>query len=472
MPSGAVPIPAATPGRPVRVAVVGAGLAGLAAAHTLQGLADLTLFEADRHFGGQSRTVDVTLPDANGAPVSFAVNIDLLVINERASPNLAAQFAACDLPLARADMSFSVQVPQATPGGSALEWRGGRGASLLAQRRNLASPRFLRMLADAARFRHIASRLRLDPDGPVPDALQQPLADFLRARHLSTPFRDWCLLPLVSGLCGDRFEHILAWPAATALRLLHRHGLLHDADNSMWHTVAGGTRRYVHRIVEGLADRRLSTPVRQVLRDETGVRLVTDDRVERFDAVVLACHSDQALALLGADASPEERERLGAIRYRPSRALLHLDTSVLPGNPRAWATWNHACEPGNGPAAAPARASLHVLMNRLQPLPVSQPVLLSLNPAREIAPEHRLGERVAEHPVFDLPALHSLARLNELQGRRHTWFAGAWTGDGSHEEGLRSGLRAARAVIDHHDLLPVADADEVLRDALPGVFAG
>jgi predicted NAD/FAD-binding protein len=456
--------------RPSRVAIVGSGIAGLAAAHTLQGLADVTLYEAGDHFGGHAHTVDVTLPDAYGVPTTFGVDTGFLVLNERTYPNLLALLAALEVPTARADMSFSVQVPGAGPGGDALEWSGSDLSSVFAQRRNLANPRFLRMLADIARFNRVTTRLAERGDDLRPDSpLLQPLGDFLREQRFSAEFRDWYFLPMMGCIWSCPTDQMLAFPVATMVRFCHNHGLIQVRNRPQWHTVAGGARRYVNKIVQGVGDLRLATPVQQVLRDNEGVRVVSPGQVDRFDAIVMACHSDQALRLLGDQASVAERELLGAIRYQPNRAVLHTDASVLPENPRAWAAWNY--ERASSADQESANVCLHYLINRLQPLPVPQPVVVSLNPQREINPTQVLGEYAYEHPVFDLGAIRAQAGVPALQGHRHTWFAGAWTGYGFHEDGLKSGLQAARGLIDAHRLVPLANERELRRAALPGVFA-
>ncbi|WP_382152974.1 NAD(P)/FAD-dependent oxidoreductase [Hydrogenophaga sp. ANAO-22] len=456
--------------RPSRVAIVGSGIAGLAAAHTLQGLADVTLYEAGDHFGGHAHTVDVTLPDAYGVPTTFGVDTGFLVLNERTYPNLLALLAALEVPTARADMSFSVQVPGAGPGGDALEWSGSDLSSVFAQRRNLANPRFLRMLADIARFNRVTTRLAERGDDLRPDSpLLQPLGDFLREQRFSAEFRDWYFLPMMGCIWSCPTDQMLAFPVATMVRFCHNHGLIQVRNRPQWHTVARGARQYVSKILRGVGDLRLLTPVQQVLRDDEGVRVVSPGHVDRFDAIVMACHSDQALRLLGDQASVAERELLGAIRYQPNRAVLHTDASVLPENPRAWAAWNY--ERASSADQESANVCLHYLINRLQPLPVPQPVVVSLNPQREINPTQVLGEYAYEHPVFDLGAIRAQAGVPALQGHRHIWFAGAWTGYGFHEDGLKSGLQAARGLIDAHRLVPLANERELRRAALPGVFA-
>ena len=451
------------PSRTARVAIVGSGISGLAAAHTLQGLADLTLFEAGDYFGGHTHTVDMTLPNAQGVPTTFGVDTGFLVLNERTYPNLLALFSALEVPIAKSDMSFSVQVPGAGRGGAALEWSGSDLSSVFAQRHNLANPRFLRMLADIVRFNRVVTRLAergedLQPNSP----LLQPLGDFLREQRFSNEFRDWYFLPMMGCIWSCPTDQMLAFPVATMVRFCHNHGLLQITNRPQWYTVPGGARRYVNRIVERIADKRLSTPVQQVLRDESGVRVITQGQVERFDAIVMACHSDQALRLLGPQATATEREVLGAIRYQPNRAVLHTDASVLPENPRAWAAWNYERAPSANVESA--QVCLHYLLNRLQPLPVTQPVVVSLNPQREINPAQVVGEYAYDHPVFDLPAIRAQSRVPGMQGQQHTWFAGAWMGYGFHEDGLKAGLNAARLLIEAHDLVPG-------KASLPGVVA-
>jgi predicted NAD/FAD-binding protein len=460
-PGGALP----THGQP-RIAIVGSGIAGLAAAHTLQGLADVSLFEAGDWFGGHTHTVDVTLPDARGVPATFGVDTGFLVLNERTYPNLIALFAQLGVPLAASDMSFSVQVPGAGPRGKALEWSGSDLSSVFSQRGNLLRPRFWRMLADILRFNRLCTRLAERGDDLRPGSpLLQPLGEFLQANRFSAEFRDWYFLPMLGCIWSCPTDQMLRFPVATMIRFCHNHGLIQVANRPRWFTVAGGARQYVQKIVAGVGDARLSTPVRQIVRDAQGVRIVTERQAERFDAVVLACHADQALRLLGDAASADERSVLGAIRYQPNRAVLHTDASVLPADPQAWAAWNY--ERAADTADESARVCLHYLLNRLQPLPVAQPVVVSLNPQREIAPQHVLGAWDYDHPVFDLEAIQAQARVPALQGAQRTWYAGAWCGYGFHEDGLKAGLHAARGLIDHFQLGTAAPG----APALPGVLA-
>ena len=428
-----------------RVAIVGSGISGLAVAHTLSGLAEVTLFEAGDYFGGHTHTVDVTLPTAQG-PVTHGVDTGFLVFNERTYPNLINLFAELGVATAKSDMSFSVKVPGAFKGGDgqagqALEWSGSSLSSVFAQRRNLVRWRFLRMLRDIMRFNRITTALA---STNAEAAMAQPLGDFLQAQKFSDEFRDWYFLPMMGCIWSCPTDQMLQFPVATMIRFCYNHGLIQVANRPQWWTVAGGARNYVDKIIAAIPDKRLNTPVRLVERDAEGVRIVTDGRAERFDKVVLAAHSDQSLALLR-NPTAGEQQVLGAIRYQPNRAVLHLDASVLPSRKLAWAAWNY--ERAQRTDRESARVCLHYLLNMLQPLPFAQPVVVSLNPVREIARNLIMGEFDYAHPVFDLAAIRAQGELVHLQGQHNTYFCGAWTGYGFHEDGLKSGLQVARQLL-------------------------
>ena len=422
-----------------KMAIVGSGISGLAVAHTLQGLADITLYEAGDYFGGHTHTVDVTLPTPQG-PVTQGVDTGFLVFNERTYPNLINLFAQLGVQTVASDMSFSVKVPGAL-NGQALEWSGSNLDTVFAQRSNLLRPRFLKMLADVLRFNALCKRMasaNLDAE------LHQSLSDFLLENRFSNEFRDWYFLPMLGCIWSCPTDQMLRFPVATMIRFCHNHGLIQVTNRPRWFTVQGGARHYVDKIVEKLADKRLNTPVRLIERDAEGVRIVTDGQVERFDEVVICSHSDQALAMLR-DATTAEREVLGAIRYQANLAVLHTDASVLPERHKAWAAWNY--ERAASDAQESTRVCLHYLLNRLQPLPFEQPVVVSLNPVSPIAPGRILGQYDYAHPVFDLAAIEAQKRMPQLQGQQHTWFAGAWMGYGFHEDGLKAGLSVARALL-------------------------
>lgn len=429
----------------MKIAIVGSGISGLAVAHRLRGRANVSLFEAGDYFGGHTHTVDVTLNSAHG-PVTHGVDTGFLVFNERTYPQLIALLAELGVPSAKSDMSFSVQVPGAA-GQAPLEWSGSSLNTVFSQRANLLKPRFWGMLRDLLRFNRLANELAARGDDA---ALMQPLADFLSAHRFSEEFRDWYLLPMLGCIWSCPVNQMLQFPTATMIRFCHNHGLIQVSNRPQWWTVPGGARQYVDKIIASIADKRLSTPVQRIERDALGVQVHTQGQSERFDKVVLACHSDQALALLAAPSRPEQAV-LGAIGYQANRAVLHTDTSVLPHSRRAWAAWNYeraaSCGPAPDASAGDNRVCLHYLLNQLQPLPFAQPVLVSLNPLRDIDPRHIHGCFDYAHPVFDLAAIRAQAQVPALQGQQHTYFCGAWTGYGFHEDGLKSGLDVAQRLL-------------------------
>lgn len=428
----------------MRIAVVGAGISGLAAALRLSEAHRVTLFEAGSHLGGHANTVDVTL-DGQTHPVDTG----FLVYNERTYPNLIRLFEELEVPVAPSEMSFSVSV-----GPHRHEWCGTSIASLFAQPTNAVSPRFWRMLRDILRFNREATRLATSPE-PDRALLDQPLGEFLARRGYGTGFRDRYLLPMAAAIWSCPMKTMLGFPLGSFVRFFHNHGLLQVSDRPQWYTVSGGSREYVRRIEARLDDVRLSTPVLSVRRvrevEGGGVEIGTDGSTERFDAVVLATHSAQTLRML-ADADEREREVLEAIPYQPNRAWLHTDLALMPKRRGAWAAWNYL---SNGDVASPA-VSVTYWLNRLQPIPFRTPVLVSLNPLSEPAPGKTIAAFDYEHPVFDTRATQAQHLLTELQGRRSTWFAGAWTGYGFHEDGLRSGLDAARSVLERFAVLAAA----------------
>lgn len=420
-----------------RVAVIGSGISGLAAARRLTaapGARHVSLFEAGAHFGGHAHTVDLSLDG-----VEHGVDTGFLVFNHRTYPLLTQLFADLGVATCESDMSFSVQVPR-PDGRAGLEWSGSSLATVFAQKRNLLRPGFWRMLGEIMRFNRLATALAETGAEPVGS-----VAEFLDLHRFGSAFRDDYLLPMIGCIWSCPTDQMLAFPIGTLLRFCHNHGLLQVSDRPQWMTVRGGSRQYVQRLVGQLEDARLNTPVLAVQRNGRQVRLQTADGWESFDAVVFACHSDQALALLGQGASNDERAVLGSIRYQPNLAVLHSDVAVLPRRRAAWAAWNY--ERAGDAGVERAQVCLHYLINRLQPLPWQAPVIVSLNPARPIRDElvHRRIEY--SHPVFDLAALRAQARVGELQGWQRTWFCGAWCGYGFHEDGLRSGLAAADGVL-------------------------
>jgi predicted NAD/FAD-binding protein len=411
-----------------RIAIVGSGIAGLSCTWLLSRAHHVTLFEASAEPGGHTQTVDVELEG-----MRFPVDTGFLVFNDRTYPNLCALFDHLGVTSVESEMSFSVRIDE-----QRLEWAGSNLATVFAQKRNLVKPEFWGMLKDILRFNRegtAAVRGQRTASGTM--------GEFLDRGGYGRAFRDWYLLPMSAAIWSCPTERMLEYPASTFLQFCHNHGLLQVSDRPLWRTVSGGGREYVRRLVAALADVRLSTPVLSVSRPASGgVEVVTASGVERFDEVVLASHSDQSLSLL-ADADVAERSILGAVRYQPNEAWLHTDGQLLPRERSAWSAWNYL---SGSPRADGRPVAVSYLINKLQPLPCRTPVVVTLNPVREPRAGTVLRRIFYSHPVFDTAAIGAQKRLAEVQGRRHAWFCGAWTGYGFHEDGLRSGLAVANAL--------------------------
>ena len=422
-----------------RIAVIGSGISGLSAAYHLREQAEVTLFEAGSYFGGHTHTVDITLPSPRGM-VTHGVDTGFLVFNERTYPGLIGLFAELQVQTSASDMSFSVQTPGAS-GQRAMEWSGSNLNTVFAQRSNLFSPTFLGMLRDVLRFNTLANALA---DRGEDHALMQPLGEFLETHKFGSAFRHWYLLPMLGCIWSCPTDQMLQFPVATMVRFCHNHGLIQVVNRPQWSTVTGGAKHYVEKLLQHIPHKHLQTPVERIERNDLSTLVYTASGSEVFDAVVLACHADQALSLL-AQPTPQEQALLGAIHYHPNRAVLHTDTSVMPKKKLAWAAWNYERAPDLGLESS--RVCLHYWINRLQPLPFSEDVVVSLNPVRGIDPSKVLGEYDYAHPVFDLAAIKAQSQLPSLQGQQNTWYAGAWMGYGFHEDGFKAGRDAALEIL-------------------------
>jgi uncharacterized protein len=420
----------------LKVAIIGSGITGLGAAHALQGSAEVTLFEAGKYFGGHSNTVDISLPTPQGM-MSHGIDTGFLVYNERTYPNLIALFAQLGIDTTVTDMSFSVQ---SRDGARMLEWGGASLNSVFAQRGNVLRPRFWKMLLEIMRLNRICTQIA---NARSETQLAQPLAEFLREHQFGNELKDWYLLPMLGCIWSCPTEQMLQFPVSTMIRFCHNHGLMQVSNRPKWWTVTGGSRNYVKAITDTISDKRLNTPVQLIERDAQGVRIITQGQAERFDRVIIATHAPQALAMLR-DASTLEQEILGAFRTQANRAVLHTDVSVLPKNPLTWSAWNYV---RGDDAQEGSQVCLHYLINKLQPIPFTQPVVVSLNPTQAIASNTIHGEFEYAHPVMDGAATRAQGRLHEINASRNTWFCGAWTRYGFHEDGLMSGLAAARAIL-------------------------
>ncbi|MEZ4215891.1 MAG: FAD-dependent oxidoreductase [Myxococcota bacterium] len=414
----------------MRVAIVGGGVAGLVCAHRLCEAHDVELFEASEWLGGHAHTVDV---EVDG--VAVAVDTGFIVYNERNYPRFTALLRELGVETRPTGMSFGFRSDR-----TGIEYAGGSWSGLLASPRHLLRPRYLAMLRDAARFYRTAARALED------DALEGvSLGDWLERERYGAAFCEDHLLAMGGAIWSVRAEHVRAFPARAFLEFFANHGLLTLSDRPRWRVVRGGSRRYVDALAKGFRERvRLGAPVASIRRDAEGVEVATEaGGAYRFDAVVLACHSDQALALL-ADATARERDVLGAIAYQANDVVLHTDESHLPRARRARAAWNYRV-----PVADGERVTVTYDMSLLQGLDTPRPLLVTLNASEPVREDAVLGRFEYAHPVFDARAVAARARHGELQGERHTYYAGAYWGHGFHEDGVASAHRAVAALEAH-----------------------
>ncbi|HXV40119.1 MAG TPA: FAD-dependent oxidoreductase [Steroidobacteraceae bacterium] len=411
----------------MRVAIIGAGIAGNVVAHRLHRAHDVTVFEAASHAGGHSHTHEVEV-----AGRRLAVDTGFIVYNERTYPRFTELLRELGVATQESSMSFSVRDEA-----SGLEYNGTSLNALFAQRRNLLRPSFLGMVRDILRFNREAPRLLAAPGGEL------PLAELLERGRYGRAFREHYVLPMGAAIWSTDPAAMLRFPARFFVRFLHNHGMLTVGDRPVWRTVQGGSARYVERLTAPFRQRiRLETPVEWVRRAPGGAIVKPrGHEAQHYDAVFLACHSDQALALL-TDPSDAEREVLAAIPYQRNEAVLHTDAGLLPRRALAHAAWNyHVLPDGRGPVA------LTYHMNILQRLRSPVPLLVTLNHSDAIDPGRILKRIVYRHPLFTPASVAAQARQRELNGARHTYFCGAWWRNGFHEDGVAS----AEAAIAHFE---------------------
>jgi predicted NAD/FAD-binding protein len=409
----------------MRIAIIGSGVSGLVSAWLLSQKYAVTLFEANGYLGGHTHTHDIVLKGER-----HRVDTGFIVYNPAHYPLLARLFAELGVRSQPTTMSFAVRNES-----SGLEYNATTLASLFCQRRNLLSPRFFGMIRDLLRFyREAPGLLASEAAGPT-------LGEYLAEHRYGAAFRDEHLVPMASALWSAPPAQILSFPARYLVQFMANHQMLQVRERPPWRVVQGGSASYVEALrARWSVTERPHSPVRRVRREADAVLVATDAGEERFDQSVFACHSDQALALLE-DASSVERDVLGAIRFQPNRVVLHTDAALMPRNRRAWAAWNALIPPGAGSAC-----TVSYSMNLLQGIVSSEPLIVSLNPARPIDPNRILRELRYAHPVYTHASVAARARKAEIQGRQRSWFAGAYWGWGFHEDGMRSAVEVAEAL--------------------------
>ncbi|RVT83283.1 cyclopropane-fatty-acyl-phospholipid synthase [Rhodobacteraceae bacterium CCMM004] len=412
------------------VAVVGGGISGLAAAHLLADRHRVVLYEAATRLGGHARTV------LAGKRGDQPVDTGFIVFNKVNYPGLLGLFETLDVPYVESDMSFGASID-----GGRLEFGLRSPAALFCQPTNALKPAYLRMLRDVMRFN------RHGPAAAGDGSLS--IRALLDALGTGPWFRDYYLLPLSGAIWSTPTQDILDFPARALLDFFRNHALLGATGQHQWYTVDGGSVEYVRRLEASLTargvDLRTGAPVAAIRRgDGPGVMIrARGGAEEHFDEVILATHSDDSLAMLS-DADGRERLALSKVRYQPNRAVLHADTSVMPQRRRAWASWNYTEAPGR----RPDRIDLTYWMNSLQPIPLDDPMFVTLNGTRPVDEALIYDEVEFRHPVYDAAALEGQAEIRALNGTRNTWFCGAWMRNGFHEDGFASAVDVVRAMAD------------------------
>ncbi len=413
---------------PKRIAVIGAGITGMGAAHMLGDHHHVTLIEAEPRLGGHART------KIAGKRGDQPVDTGFIVFNYANYPQMAKLFAALDVPVVKSSMSFGASLR-----GGALEYGLTDPRAVFAQPLNLFNPRYLGMLRDVMRFNAGAVAAATDP--------AMTIGDLITRMRLGDWFRDYYLLPLSGAIWSTPVEKILDFPAHALISFFKNHALLSASGQHQWYTVQGGSVEYVRRLEAAMraqgVDIRLGAPVDAVRRPADGgvdIRLVGAEW-EHFDAVVMATHSDDSLAMLS-DATPDERANLGAIRYQGNRVVLHADASVMPRSRRVWSSWNYT----ETAAKDDGKIDLTYWMNSLQPIPKDDPLFVTLNTTRPIREDLIHDQTTLRHPVYDLEALAAQGRVRAMNGTRATWFCGAWMRNGFHEDGLASAIEVADGI--------------------------
>lgn len=409
----------------MRIAVVGSGIAGLASAWLLSRKHEVTLFEANSYLGGHTHTHDVTLHGRD-----YRIDSGFIVHNPHHYPLLTRMFDQLGVGSQPTTMSFSVQNEA-----SGLEYNAATLDTLFCQRRNLLSPRFIGMVRDLMRFyREAPTLLEGHNEGPT-------LGEYLQRNGYGAAFRDEHLIPMASALWSSPPTQILAFPARYLVQFMANHQMLQISDRPQWRVVQGGSNTYVKALRERwTVNERLNCPVRSVRRGVSGVEIESAAGTDYFDHVVMACHSDQTLSLL-ADADPSEQSILGAMPYQANETVLHTDARLLPANRKAWAAWN-AWLPRNPDEPC----TVSYCMSLLQNIPSPEPFVVTLNRSAAIDPDKVLARMQYHHPVYSRASVAAQGRKHEIQGKRHTSFAGAYWGWGFHEDGMRSAVEVAEGL--------------------------
>ena len=421
---------------PKKIAVIGGGVSGLGAAYALSNTYQVTLFEAENRLGGHARTV---FAGKNGKQ---PVDTGFIVFNYPNYPELSQLFSELNVPIAKSDMSFGASLKDGT-----IEYALRNFDAIFAQRKNVLNPRFVKMVWDINRFNTIGLT--------VADDESLTIGQFLQRLKTGDWFRDYYLLPLSGAIWSTPTEKILDFPAYAMLQFFKNHALLSRSGQHQWYTVKGGSREYVNRLENVLAQKqveiRVKTPVASVTRNQTGVVVKTYScEPQTFDEVVFATHSDDTLSLLS-DPSKFEQRNLNSIKYQNNDVVLHSDVNVMPKLHKCWSSWVYTERKDKNTD----KIDLTYWMNSLQPIPLDDPLFVTLNSTHNIDQNQIYDQVTMRHPVYDAGVLSAQKDLSLNNGHNRTWFSGAWMKNGFHEDGLSSGLDVARSIL-AKDILPIA----------------
>ncbi|SMR72013.1 Predicted NAD/FAD-binding protein [Aliiroseovarius halocynthiae] len=430
-----------------KIAVIGAGISGLSAAYYLTPHHDVTLIEAAPRLGGHARTV------LAGKRGDQPVDTGFIVFNYVTYPYLTRLFNELDVPVTKSEMSFGASIDD-----GALEYGLNTISAITAQRRNLLRPRYYKMIADILKFGRNAESTATSDD--------MTISELVHELRLSDWFRNKYLMPMCGAIWSTPVDSIDQFPAKSLVQFFRNHALLAGMGEHQWWTVKGGSIEYVRRIETALrargCDIRMGSPVDNVTRSKDGVTVAIQGQgAETYDQVIFACHSDQALKILGTGATMDEERALGAIRYQPNKAVLHCDTSQMPKRRKAWSSWSYRSQKGD--------IGVTYWMNRLQNIPDDDPMFVTLNPSTPITSDAIYDEVEFDHPIFDKAALRAQLAIRKMQGQNRTWFAGAYNRHGFHEDGIASAIRIVRALTDtlHIERTDHAPYDQSLETRVP-----
>jgi predicted NAD/FAD-binding protein len=409
----------------MKIAIVGTGISGLVAAYLLADEHELTVFESGNYVGGHTHTLDVSIGGQQ-----YSIDTGFIVYNERNYPNFKRLLRILGVETQPSNMSFSVRCED-----TGLEYSSTSINSLFAQRRNILRPGFWRMILGIRRFYREATELLESNDSNI------TLGEYLRQRDYPKEFLDWHLGPMGSAIWSTGCAKIQEFPAKLFVQFFKNHGFLQVSDRPPWRVIKGGSRSYVEAITENFRGRiRLNCPVHSVKRTGGAVEVTTEENTETFDKVVIATHSDQALSLLS-DATTLEKQILGAIQYQPNETVLHTDESLLPRRKRARASWNYHLAMNS---STPDLPSVTYYMNMLQSIESQTDFCVTLNRSKAIDRSRVLARLVYDHPVYTAETLSAQRRRVEINGMNHTYFCGAYWGNGFHEDGVNSALEVTK----------------------------